>query len=52
MVLECKVLHVFELGLHTQFVGQIMDVKVDEAVLGSEGPPGDREGPTDHLLAG
>lgn len=39
MVLECKVLHVFELGLHTQFVGQIMDVKVDEAVLGSEGHP-------------
>ena len=39
MVLECKVLHVFELGLHTQFVGEIMDVKVDEAVLGSEGHP-------------
>ncbi len=39
MVLECKVLHVFELGLHTQFVGEIMDVKVDEAVLGSDGHP-------------
>ena len=39
MVLECCVLHVFELGLHTQFVGQIMDVKVDEAVLGSQGRP-------------
>ena len=39
MVLECKVLHVFELGLHTQFVGEIMDVKVDEAVLGREGHP-------------
>jgi flavin reductase (DIM6/NTAB) family NADH-FMN oxidoreductase RutF len=33
MVLECQVLHVYELGLHTQFVGQIMDVKADEAVL-------------------
>lgn len=39
MVLECQVLHVFELGLHTQFVGEIMDVKVDEAALGSEGHP-------------
>ena len=39
MVLECQVLHVFELGLHTQFVGEIMDVKVDEAVLGREGHP-------------
>ena len=39
MVLECNVLHVFELGLHTQFVGQIMDVKVDDSVLGREGHP-------------
>jgi flavin reductase (DIM6/NTAB) family NADH-FMN oxidoreductase RutF len=39
MVLECNVVHVFELGLHTQFVGQIMDVKADEAVLGSGGLP-------------
>ena len=39
MVLECNVVHVFELGLHTQFVGQIMDVKADEAVLGSKAVP-------------
>jgi flavin reductase (DIM6/NTAB) family NADH-FMN oxidoreductase RutF len=39
MVLECNVVHVFELGLHTQFVGQIMDVKVDEAVLGESDQP-------------
>jgi flavin reductase (DIM6/NTAB) family NADH-FMN oxidoreductase RutF len=39
MVLECNVVHVFELGLHTQFVGQIMDVKADEAVLGAAGQP-------------
>ncbi len=39
MVLECNVVHVFELGLHTQFVGQIMDVKADEAVLGATGHP-------------
>lgn len=37
MVLECKVLHVHELGMHTQFVGEIMDVKVDAAALGPDG---------------
>ena len=39
LVLECKLLHTFELGLHTQFVGEIMDVKADEAVLGKDGLP-------------
>lgn len=39
MVLECRVLHVFELGLHTQFVGQIMDVKVDQTMLCESGLP-------------
>ncbi len=39
MVLECNVIHVFELGLHTQFVGQIMDVQADESVLGSAEAP-------------
>jgi len=34
LVIECKVLHTFELGLHTQFIGEILDVKVDEALLG------------------
>jgi flavin reductase (DIM6/NTAB) family NADH-FMN oxidoreductase RutF len=37
LVLECKVLHVFELGLHTEFVGQILDVKADEDVLDAGG---------------
>lgn len=37
MVLECRVIHHFELGLHTQFVGEILDVKVDEATLGPGG---------------
>ena len=36
-VLECKLLHTFEIGLHTQFVGQILDIKADEAVLDEEG---------------
>ena len=39
LVLECKVLHIFELGLHTQFVGQILDVKADEEVLDAAGMP-------------
>ena len=38
-MLECKVLHVFDLGLHTQFVGQILDVKADENVLDAAGMP-------------
>ncbi len=37
MVLECKLVHTFELGLHTQFVGQIMDVKVEESAVASSG---------------
>jgi flavin reductase (DIM6/NTAB) family NADH-FMN oxidoreductase RutF len=39
LVLECKVLHTLEIGLHTQFVGEIMDVKADEAVIGEKGLP-------------
>ena len=30
LVLECRLAHTFELGLHTQFVGEILDVKIDE----------------------
>ena len=39
LVIECKLLHTIHLGLHTQFVGEIMDVKVDDAVLGEDGLP-------------
>jgi flavin reductase (DIM6/NTAB) family NADH-FMN oxidoreductase RutF len=39
LILECKLLHAFELGLHTQFVGEILDVKADEAVLDDAGRP-------------
>jgi flavin reductase (DIM6/NTAB) family NADH-FMN oxidoreductase RutF len=39
LVLECRVIHIFELGLHTQFVGQIIDVKAEESVLGPSGAP-------------
>ena len=39
VVLECKVVGVTELGLHTQFVGEILDVKVEEDCLDVEGHP-------------
>lgn len=39
MVLECRLLGSTEIGLHTQFVGEIMDVKVDESVLNENGLP-------------
>jgi flavin reductase (DIM6/NTAB) family NADH-FMN oxidoreductase RutF len=39
LVLECRLLHTFELGLHTQFVGEILDVKIDESALGQGGVP-------------
>jgi flavin reductase (DIM6/NTAB) family NADH-FMN oxidoreductase RutF len=39
MILECKLVHTFELGLHTQFVGEIVDVKVDDYLLDGNGLP-------------
>jgi flavin reductase (DIM6/NTAB) family NADH-FMN oxidoreductase RutF len=39
LVLECRVTHVTDLGSHTQFVGEIKDVKVNEDCLDEEGIP-------------
>ncbi len=39
LVVECRLLHMLELGLHTQFVGEIVDVKADPEVLGAKGYP-------------
>ncbi len=39
LVLECRLSHTLELGLHTLFVGEILDVKADETVLGDDGLP-------------
>ena len=39
LVLECRVIHANEIGLHTHFVGEIIDVKADESVLGDNGLP-------------
>ena len=37
LVVECQVLQTHELGLHTQFIGEIKDVKIDAQCLDSEG---------------
>ena len=37
MILECKVIHTLEIGLHTQFIGEILDVKVDPEALNEAG---------------
>jgi flavin reductase (DIM6/NTAB) family NADH-FMN oxidoreductase RutF len=39
LILECRLLNTTELGLHTQFIGEIIDVKVDESMLGKKGLP-------------
>ncbi len=39
LVLECKLVHQIELGLHTLFVGEILDVKANEDVLDDKGVP-------------
>jgi flavin reductase (DIM6/NTAB) family NADH-FMN oxidoreductase RutF len=39
LVLECRLLHTIEIGLHTQFIGEILDVKAEESVLGEKGFP-------------
>jgi flavin reductase (DIM6/NTAB) family NADH-FMN oxidoreductase RutF len=36
-ILECKLIHIIELGLHTQFIGEIMDIKADESMVGEDG---------------
>jgi len=38
LILECKVKEVVELGLHTMFVGEIIDTKVDEEMLTDDKP--------------
>ena len=32
-VVECKLLQTVKIGLHTQFIGEIMDLKADEELL-------------------
>src|ERR1039457_7399402 len=37
LIVECKLAHVIELGLHTQFVGEVVDVKADQEVMKAGG---------------
>jgi flavin reductase (DIM6/NTAB) family NADH-FMN oxidoreductase RutF len=37
LIVECKLAHVIELGLHTQFVGEVMDVKAEDSVMAKGG---------------
>ncbi|MGO9201693.1 MAG: flavin reductase family protein [Limisphaerales bacterium] len=37
LVLECKVIDIAEIGMHTQFVGEVLDVKAEDTVLGKDG---------------
>lgn len=39
LVLECRLLSVLDLGVHTLFVGEVLEVQADEAVLGAGGLP-------------
>jgi flavin reductase (DIM6/NTAB) family NADH-FMN oxidoreductase RutF len=38
-VIECALLQTVEIGLHTQFIGEVKDIKVDESALGEDGSP-------------
>jgi flavin reductase (DIM6/NTAB) family NADH-FMN oxidoreductase RutF len=38
-IIECKVIKVVEIGLHTQFIGEILDVKADSSVLNEKNMP-------------
>ena len=37
LILECNLAHVVELGLHTQFVGEVADAKAEESIIGDSG---------------
>lgn len=39
LVLECAVATVMEIGSHTLFIGEIVDAKAEEGVLGADGLP-------------
>jgi len=39
VVLECRLLHTVGIGIHTQFIGEIIDVKADQDTLCEDGLP-------------
>lgn len=38
LVLECKLFQVIELGMHTQFIGEVMDVKIEDFAVDGAKP--------------
>ncbi|HZX11425.1 MAG TPA: flavin reductase family protein [Acidobacteriota bacterium] len=39
LIIECRLRQTVELGLHTMFIGEIMDIKADRSILSEEGVP-------------
>jgi len=39
LIIQCNVIRVVEIGLHTQFIGEIIDIMVEEKFLDKEGNP-------------
>lgn len=39
MAAECRVIGQYEIGVHTHFIGEILDVKVDKSLLRDDGLP-------------
>ncbi len=39
LILECRLLYTTDIGVHTQFIGEIVGVKADEEVLNEKGNP-------------
>jgi flavin reductase (DIM6/NTAB) family NADH-FMN oxidoreductase RutF len=39
LILECKVIQIVEIGLHTEFIGEVIDVKADSDLLNEKGLP-------------
>ena len=39
LVAECRVIEIVEVGSHTMFIGEIMDIKADPSVLGAKDYP-------------
>ncbi len=39
LALECSLINSIEIGLHTEFIGEILDVKASESCLGPDGIP-------------
>ena len=39
IIIECRVIKIVEIGLHTEFIGEIMDVKADSSVLNEKNFP-------------